>query len=259
MITTRDVFTYLDSLAPVSLKLDFDNVGLLVGRCDTEISKILVALDITCDVIYEAIECGADLIVSHHPLIFTPLKSIVDSDSVGNRLLALIENGIAAICMHTNLDAAVGGVNDCLVEALGAQLIGVLDENDGLARLAKLPEPMKMSEFLPLVATNLNNNGLRFHDAGKEVSLIGLCGGSGGNYIETAVNRGCDTFVTADIKYDQFLAAKELEINLIDADHFSTENVVVPMLAEKLAEKFGEDIEVVISEVHEATAQFFML
>ena len=179
-------------------------------------------------------------------------------------MLTLARYGISAICMHTNLDIADGGVNDALMAALGAEVTGGLEPAgtaiDGSAltcgRIGKLPEPMTMAEFLPYVAGHLHANGLRYVDGGLPVERLAVCGGSGGNMLELAAAKGCDTFVTADVKYDCFLAAKELGINLIDADHFCTENVVIPVLQAKLQPRFP-NVAFAISQVHHQTAQTY--
>lgn len=255
MATVGDVYTFLNQKAPVEAKLGFDNVGLLVGRSDRRVRKILTALDITDEVIEEAIAESADLVVSHHPLFFE-LKTVTDGTWTGARVLSLAENRIAAICMHTNLDAASGGVNDALLAALGLSYAGELDEETMIGRVGTLPEPMSMQDFLKHVKASLHAGGLRYHDAGRPVSRIAVCGGSGGGEIPLAYAAGCDTYVTADIKYDPFLEAKHLGINLIDADHFCTENVVIPVLRGWLKEAFPET-EVVVSRVHRQTAQFY--
>lgn len=255
MPTVGDVLDFLAKRAPIEAKLDFDNVGLLVGRSGHPAQKILTALDITDEVIDEASAMNADLIVSHHPLFFE-LKAVSDGTWTGSRALTLAENHIAAICMHTNLDAARGGVNDALLSALGGIYTGELDEASMIGRVGELAEVMALRQFLPLVKTALASNGLRYHDAGKPVHKIAVCGGSGGGEIALAHAAGCDTYVTADIKYDQFLEAKHLGLNLIDADHFCTENVVVPVLKGWLEEAFPS-AEVRISQCHGQTAQFF--
>lgn len=255
MPLVKDVFDFLAGRAPVDMALGFDNVGLLVGRRDREVTRILAALDITDEVIQEAISLNADLIVSHHPLFFE-LKGVTDKEWTQERALTLAENRIAAICMHTNLDAAEGGVNDALMNALGVTVTGVLDEESAIGRVGTLPAEMTMAEFLPHVKSALKVNGLRYHDAGKPVYRVAVCGGSGGSDIPLAAAHGCDTYVTADIKYDQFLEAKHLGLNLIDADHFCTENVVVPVLEGWLKERFPE-VEVLVSRVHGQTAQFY--
>lgn len=264
MIKVKDVFEYLNGIAPVSLKMDFDNVGILVGDGNSEVGKILVALDITDEVIDEAISLGAELIVSHHPIIFSPLKSLVSTDLIGKKLCKLIKNDISAICMHTNLDIAEGGVNDALMSALGGVSAAYLEYSGtdadgvchGCGRIGELPSEMELCDFLDICKKNLSSNGLRYHDAGLKVKKLAVMGGSGGDCVELAKNMGCDTYVTADIKYNAFLDAKELGINLIDADHFCTENVIVPVLREKLSATFPE-CEVKISEKHTQTAQFF--
>ncbi len=255
MPNVGNILAVLAEKAPPELKLDFDNVGLLVGRADRPVKKVLAALDITDDVIAEAICERAELIVSHHPLFFE-LKAVTDGTWPGERVLTLAENRIAAICMHTNLDAACGGVNDALLAALGAAYAGELDEKSRIGRVGELPEAVSLSDFLHTVKTALGGNGLRYHDAGRPVHRIAVCGGSGGGEITLAHAAGCDTYVTADIKYDPFLEAKHLGINLIDADHFCTENVVIPVLCGWVREAFP-DVEVVISRTHGQTAQFY--
>lgn len=252
MRTVNEIFTLLNSMAPVDTKLDFDNVGLLAGGAGWQVSTLLLSLDITDDVIDEAEELSAELIVSHHPLFFS-LKNASSADPKGAKLIQLLGSRIAAICMHTNLDAADGGVNDALAAALWLKDARPF-EPDNIARLGKLPKRMEMSEFLAFVKTALKSNGLRYYDAGREVYNVAVGGGSCGGYLEAAVDAGCDTFVTADIKYDVFLRAAELGVNLIDADHFCTENTVIPVLAGYLRDAFP-DIEVIISR-HGQTVQF---
>lgn len=264
MTKVCDVFEYLNGIAPVSLKMDFDNVGLLVGDGNNAVRKILVALDITDEVIDEATAFGAELIVSHHPIIFEPMKSVLYSDLGGRKIYKLVKNDISAICMHTNLDIADGGVNDALISALGAVSVGYLEytgtdsngENHGCGRVGELENEMNLNDFLALCKSKLNSNGLRYYDAGLPVKKLAVMGGSGGSSVQLAKEMGCDTYVTADVKYNNFLDAKELVINLIDADHFCTENVIVPILFEKLAENFP-DCEIKISEKHRQTALFF--
>lgn len=255
MTRVSDIMSFLEEKAPCGLKLDFDNVGHLVGRADREVTKILTALDITDEVIEEAMELGAELIVSHHPLIFGAIKSVTDGTWTGRRVLSLAENRIAAICMHTNLDAAQGGVNDVLMETLGGKVLETLDPVSGIGRIGELTETVSFEEFLAHTKTALGSNGLRYHDAGRPVRKIACCGGSGGGDIALAHEAGCDCYVTADVKYDQFLEAKYLGISLIDGDHFCTENVVVPILEAWLKEGFPA-VEVFVSQKHGQTAQF---
>lgn len=263
MRTVKEIYDFLNSKAPVAYKMDFDNPGFLVGNGSWQVEKVLLALDITDWVIDEAVECGADLIVSHHPLFFS-LKSVNSETSTGARAVRLIENRIAGVCMHTNLDAVHEGVNDALAEKLGLLDIEAFEESGvdangkyyGIGRIGRTARPVTMAEFLPHVKTSLECNGLRYHDAEKPVSRVAVGGGSCGNYLELAAEKGCDTFVTSDVKYDTFLDAKRMGMNLIDADHFCTENVVIPVLERWLKAEFPE-LELRISKTHGQTAQFF--
>jgi dinuclear metal center YbgI/SA1388 family protein len=249
----------LDNLldfAPAEAKMDFDNVGLLAGDSRGIVTRVLVALDITSEVIREAAELGAQLIVSHHPLLFSA-KSVTDGTIVGSKLLALLSDGISAICMHTNLDAAAGGVNDALAAALGLRNIAPIEPPPAYGRVGELAAPTELGGFLAFLKGALKSNGLRYHDAGRAVSRVAVVGGSGGDYLQKALDAGCDTLVTSDIKYDVFLDARELGINLIDADHFCTENTVVPVLRDRLAAAFP-GVECSVSGRHGQTARFFV-
>ncbi len=253
MAKVKDIFERLNELAPTDLKLGFDNVGLLVGAWEDEVSRVLCALDITLDVIKEARELGADLILSHHPLFFE-LKHVTDSDVTGQRVLALARANLAAICMHTNLDITLGGVNDALAAALGLEDTETFGQ-EACGRVGYVPE-QSLFDFLGRVKATLNANGLRYVDAGRPVNRVAVLGGAGGGNMFEAYEAGADTYVTADVKHHQFIDAKELGLNLIDAGHFSTENVVVPVLAETVAESFPET-EVLISRIHAQPERFF--
>lgn len=249
MRTVGEVYDFLKALAPLDLQMSFDNSGLQLGRLGANVNRVLLALDVTQEVIDEASELGAQLVVSHHPMIFTPLKCVNDE-----KLLRLIERGIAVISMHTNLDIADGGVNDVLVSLVGAQCDGVLDA-DGCGRTGVLPQALSVDEFLIRCKTALKTGGLRYYDAGREVHHIAVMGGAGGDSVRAAFEKGCDTYLTADIKYHHFLEAKELGINLIDGDHFCTENPVIPVLASKLRAEFA-DIDFRVSKAHGQVISF---
>ena len=170
------------------------------------------------------------------------------------RVMKLVKNNISLVSMHTNLDIADGGVNDVLLSLLGADLISALDE-DGCGRIGQLREPTDMAHFLPFCKAALRTNGLRYYDAGRPVERLAVMGGAGGSSLERAYELGCDTYLTSDIKYDQFLTARELGINLIDGDHFCTENPVIYALHERLSLAFP-CIELRVSQRHDQTAQF---
>ena len=245
MITVKDVLDYLWTVAPEEGKEPWDNVGHLVGRQSAKVTKILVALDVTMPVIREASEIGAELIVAHHPLIWDTYKHVTDRVFQQEKVMTLIENRTAAICMHTNLDEAPGGVDDTLVETLGLQSQGHLAE-DRVGHICELPEPVALQDFLALVKEKLGANGLRYCDGGRPVRRIATGCGSCGEYLEYAVQAGCDTFLTGDVKYNYFIDALGQGVSLIDAGHYPTENPIVAKLAAGLRQRFPE-AEVLIS------------
>ena len=253
MATVADILSFLDTLAPRSLKMEWDNVGLLCGSKSTAVTKILVSLDPFEGVCREAADIGAELIVTHHPLIFQPARTITDETSIGRSIQLLCRQGISAINAHTNLDVAPGGVNDVLAEKLGLQNIATSE--GGLLRQGDVAE-QSLETFLATVKNNLGCQGLRYVDSGKPVRKVAVGGGSCANEMMEALTVGCDTFVTADVKYNQFWDARDLGLNLIDAGHFHTENPIVPVLAEKLQAAFPE-IQVKISETHRDCMNFY--
>ena len=263
MTTVGDVLSYVETLAPRAMKMDWDNVGLLCGGRNRPVTKILVALDPFEGVCKEAVQWGAELILTHHPLIFSPLKSVTDETSIGRAVQLLCANSISAINAHTNLDCAPGGVNDCLARTLGLSDVQVIAPSGvdelgrpwGLLRQGTV-EAQPLSDFLPKVKSALNCEGLRYVNGGKPVHRVAVGGGACASELLDAVNAGCDTFVTADVKYNQFWDAKDLGLNLIDAGHFPTENPVTALLAEKIAAQFPE-VTVKISETHRDCMKFF--
>jgi len=262
MATVADILNFVETLAPRSMKMDWDNVGLNAGRSDKEVKKVLVALDPFAHVCQEAKDFGADLLVTHHVLIFRP-GFVTDATAQGRNTLFLIENGIAHINAHTNLDLAPGGVNDVLAARLGLEdpkvinPMGVDDQGRewGLLRCGTVKK-QSLSEFLSHVKNALGCEGLRYVDAGKPVHKVASGGGSCCDEMLEAAEAGCDTFVTADAKYNDFWDAKDLGLNLIDAGHFYTENPVTACLAENISAAFP-DLEVKISETHHDCMKFY--
>ncbi|MBE6989414.1 MAG: Nif3-like dinuclear metal center hexameric protein [Ruminococcaceae bacterium] len=238
MTTVRDIERMLFTWAPRELAEEWDNVGLLVGDPDIPVRRILVALDITEAVVAEAAEQGAELIVAHHPVMnctWHRVQTVRADDRQGRILTALIQQGIAVICMHTNLDAAEGGVNDMLAHRLGlTDLIPLSVEKIG--RVGTLNSEIPLVEFTRSVVKLLRANGLRYTDRGRPVQRVAVGGGACGDYIRQAVEMGCDTFVTSDLKYHDFLDTTE--INLIDAGHFPTEDLICTELVRRISAAF---------------------
>lgn len=256
-VTVGNVYDFLQEKAPVALQMDFDNAGFLVGRAGQSVHQVLVALDVIQPVIREAKERGAQLIVSHHPVIWGGAKSVTDQTLTGRRLLELIENRISVICAHTNLDAVSGGVNDALALRLGLSEIGQLHQDGvdgqgrayGIGRTGLVPK-QNLYDFAQAVKELLGARGVRLVDGGKPVRRVAVGGGACGGMLADAIAAGCDTFVTADVKYDSFLDAKALGLNLIDAGHFPTEQVVCPVLRDWIAQRFPQ-LSVEVSKRHQ--------
>lgn len=262
MITVKDILALVEQLAPPYMKENWDRVGLNCGHMDQPVKKILVALDPFKEVCEEALEMEADLLVTHHALIWTP-GFITDQDEQGRNTLFLIEHNIACINAHTNLDCAPGGVNDILAAKLGLTDISVLDPKGvdpegrpwGLLRMGTTNQK-SLTEFMAIVKKQLGCDGLRYVDAGKPVFKVAVGGGACAAEMYKAASAGCDTFVTADVRYNQFWDAQAAGINLIDAGHFYTENPVCIYLCEKIREAFP-DITVSMSAWHMDCAKFF--
>lgn len=262
MVTVADILTFIESIAPPYMKESWDNVGLNCGRLDRPVTKILLALDPFTHVCAEAKEMGADLLITHHALLWNP-GFITDRDTQGRNTLFLIENGIAHINAHTNLDQAPGGVNEVLARTLGLQNVEVLNPQgtDDLGRpwgLIHMGETdlTDLEAFLNTVKDALHCDGLRYTDGGKPVRRVAVGGGSCSGAMHEVAAAGCDTFVTADVKYNGFWDAKDLGLTLIDAGHFHTENPVIAVLAEKISARFP-DVEVKISETHRDCMKFY--
>jgi len=255
MTSVADVLNFIETLAPAEKKLEWDNVGLNCGSRTAPVRRILVALDPFEHVCREAACWDADLLVTHHPLIFRPLSAVTDDAAITRGLMTLIRSDISHICAHTNLDCAAGGVNDVLAGTLQLQNVTVPDGFDGLLRCGDVPE-QPLEAFLEFVKASLGCEGLRYCDGGKSVRKVAVGGGACADGLHDALRAGCDTFVTSDIKYNQFWDAKELGLNLIDAGHFYTENPVVAVVAQKLAEQFP-CVTVKIAESHRDCINFF--
>ncbi len=263
MTTVGDILDFVEELAPLSMKMEWDHVGLLCGSRSRQVKRVLVALDPFEHICQEAAQWGADLLVTHHPLIFHPMAAVTDETALGRTVRLLCRADISAINAHTNLDCAPGGVNDVLAQTLGLTQVQVIDPTGmdsqgrpwGLLRQGRVT-PQPLPEFLALVKDRLGCQGLRYADSGKPVERVAVGGGGCGGELYAARAAGCDTFVTSDVKYNQFRDAQDLGLTIIDAGHFHTENPVVTVLAEKIRDAFPE-ITVKISQTQGDCMKFY--
>ncbi len=233
MAKVKDFYGYLNSIAPFETQEDWDNSGMLVGDMNAEVKKAAVVLDITHEEIKKAKAIGADLIISHHPVIFNPIKSVTK----GSVPYELVASSINALCCHTPLDIADGGTNDSLAELLG---IEVTRADDPILRLGTV-EPTTAQELAGKIANTLNTK-VRYADAGKTIKKIAICTGAGCSLIEAAGE--IDAFITGDASHHNFLDCVQAGITLIAAGHYETEIIVVPVLVKKLQAQFP-DIEII--------------
>lgn len=236
MSTVSEIYHTLDQLFPFSLSMDFDNTGILVGDRSQPVTRALVALDCTLPVLELAKQLEAQLIITHHPVIFQPIRRI-NEDSV---VYHLIRSGIAVISAHTNLDIARGGVNDALAKAVGLTDCRGLElvspsSGDFLGRIGQLAEPTSAHEFALTLKSRLGAVSVKFADLGKPIRTVALCSGSGADYLELAAASGADALLTSEVKQHQYLNAAALGISIFDAGHFDTEDIVIEPLREKLA------------------------
>lgn len=237
----KDIFDYINKIAPFEKQCEWDNSGLIVGDSNAKIQKIGVVLDITAEAVKYASENGIDLIISHHPVIFRAAKNFLANDPA----YLLARNGIAAICAHTSLDIAKGGVNDALADALGFGKSVPLAENGEteMIRIAEINETTA-EDLAKLVADRLST-GVSAAVGKKSIKKVALCGGAGGDFIFDVAAAGCDAYITGEAKHHEFLEAIRLGLTLIAAGHFETENPVVDTLAQKLRNNFDCEVEII--------------
>ncbi len=247
--TIADVADFLEGWAPVSSAQSYDNVGLQVGDPAVAVETGLIALDMTPAVLREAKSLDASLVITHHPLIFHPLRRITPHAFHSNLALRLAESGIALYSIHTNLDAASGGVSFVLAETLGVRDVDFLtafddgDRHVGLGAIGELDESMALDEFLGSVAKSLRAGSLRYAaDPDRAIKRVAVCGGAGAEFVSAALAAGADAYVTSDVKYHVFFEVLDNEglprIAFIDAGHYETEAMTEELLRHALAEQF---------------------
>lgn len=260
MNLVSDIYKYIDSLAPFSIQEKWDNSGLLTGNMNKKVSKVLVTLDITNNVADEAVEVGAELIISHHPVIFKPLYSLTENEPS----CKLLKSGISAICIHTPYDVAKGGMSDILMELTGFEktegILEVTGQNEkpyGFGTIGLASKEYTADELAEKLKNVLDCTVVRYTDGGKPIKRAAFCTGSGGNLVEAAVNADADAYITSEVKHDQWLLASQMGISLFDCGHFHTENIGMIKLCKMLAADFP-NIEFVMSKVNKDPVKYVL-
>lgn len=249
MVKLKEITDYIEKLFPKEYAEDFDNIGLLAGRSDKEVTKVLLCLDANKNVVREAIDIGAQLVITHHPVIFNPIKSITDNSDEGEMLLCAIENGISIYSAHTNLDSAPMGLTDEVCSLLSLSPVSNLD--GVLGRLCKAPagttakalcEKIKKEfEVKKLYSTFIKD---------REIRTVAVCNGSGsGELCTIAKNLGADVYISGDLKHHEMCAFKISDnIDFIEMRHFDSEIIVTKLLERKLTQKFEGKLSICISK-----------
>lgn len=244
MATVKQIFEFIDSFAPFSSQEKWDNSGLLLGDPEKQVKTAVVALDATKKTVEAAKNIGADMMVTHHPVIFSPLKKI----TAGSVVYDLLTNGISTVSAHTCWDSAAGGVNDTLAKLLGfenAQPMELEETATPMARLCEV-EPMSGEELARLVKEKLGCQ-LRLADSGKPITKVAICGGSASSLVYEAIGKA-DAFITGDLSHHVFIDAADSGMTVIAAGHFETEAPSMKPLTEKLKEKFTDTCFVLIEQ-----------
>lgn len=230
MLTVQQVYDFINERAPFETQVAYDNSGLLVGHPNNEVTGIHFALDVTNNVIDEAIAHGANLIVTHHPMMFSPIKRLVETDYQARLLCRLIREGISLISAHTNLDQAAGGINDVL-----AQCIGLTDiQGEGFVRVGTLPSPITAGELAESISAALGDVVRVMGDASAQVEKVGMCSGSGADEWPAAAAMGAQAFLTGEAKHHIALEAADRGMVLLEAGHHATEEPGIFALAKAL-------------------------
>lgn len=257
MLTVNDVIKVLENIAKPQYAYEWDNCGLLVGNRRDEVKKILISLDITKEVVLEAVEKGCKMIISHHPLIFKAVKNLNTDNYEGEVLSLLYKNGIALYCAHTSLDACINGVNDSLCEVLSLKNVSVPEErnvdgeNISCSRIGELPCVFNKIQLIDFIKERTNAQNINYYLEEKDYKTIGLCSGAGEEYGFELEN--IDVFLTGEIKYHTALELKRQNISFVAAGHYYTEAHIIGTLALSLQKSFNVlqyDIEVIKSETN---------
>jgi len=242
-MTIKEITNILEKYFPLSNGEPWDNVGLLVGNYNAEVDKVQISLDITENAIDYAIENGIKLIISHHPMIFSPIKQINNRNLLGRKILKLIENKIAVYAMHTNLDSSPKGLNEYILELLSVEEFKILDENPndnevGIGRYYTLKKQVSLKEYADILKSKLSLENIRIitNSLDNKIGRIAIVNGSGMEYWKKALQLGIDLFITGDVKYHDGLDALERRLNIIDIGHYNSEKIFGNILIKYLKE-----------------------
>ena len=245
-MTVKELYLKISERIPAHLACEWDNDGIMSSSdLSAEVSSVLVALDVTEEIVDYAISRKFDLIISHHPLIFKPVGSVNEENHITRKVIKLISNNVSVFSFHTRADKVEGGVNDLLAEAIGLVDIEPFGE-EGLGRIGTLPEETTLEEFCNDVKISLEADGVRFADAYNPVRRVAVVGGDGKDFVRDAISDGADTYLSGRIGYNVMEEAAEMGINLVEAGHYFTEQPVCEFFA-SLVTSLDENVRVEVA------------
>jgi len=236
----RDIVAAIEEFAPLGIQEKWDNSGLCIGSPEDEVNSVLLGLDCTPELVDEAVACGADMIVTHHPLIFSGLKKISPDDLVGAAVIKAVKAGISIYAAHTSADKVIAGVSGAMAARLGLGNVTILDEDGdgtGLGVVGDLPEAVTAAEAVELVKERFSLKAMRAsRPVEGKISRVAMCGGSGGSLIAAAQAAGAQLYISGDISYHNFFTKKGFMI--MDIGHYESEIEIVDILFSLLRKKF---------------------
>ena len=236
----RDVTDVIERFAPLSIQEGWDNSGLCIGSGEAPVTSVLLGLDCTPELVDEAVECGADMIVTHHPLIFSGLKKITPDDPVGEAVIKAVRAGISVYAAHTSADKVIAGVSGAMAARLGLRNVQILDEDGddtGLGVVGDLPEPVTSAQAVQLVKEKFNLKAMRSSRPVEGlISRVAMCGGSGGSLIGAAQRSGAQLYISGDISYHNFFTREGFMI--MDIGHYESEIEIVDVLFSLIKKNF---------------------
>ena len=252
----RDIMKVIETTYPKHAALEWDNVGLLVGRMEKEVNTVYVALDATDEVIDDAIACGADMLITHHPLLFSPLKTITDEHFIGSRVVKLLQHDISYYAMHTNYDVCgMADISAAILGLDGAETLEVTDKEsmEGIGKVGDFSGPMSLQSCGEFIKEKFQLDSVKvFGDLSSTVQRVAICPGSGKGMTELALEKNADVLVTGDIGHHEGIDAVAQGLAIIDAGHYGLEHIFI----EDMANYLRKNIEGIVVETHEITHPF---
>ncbi len=237
MITLADIYNWFDEVAPFANAKGTDNCGILVGSGDITVTRALLAVDVTPDIIHEAAKVGAELIISHHPTIYNPIRRLRKEDCA----YLAARHGVSLLACHTNLDVAADGVNETFIRAIGLKKVGLCPGTDDCVALAEIPPALQsISALAEAVKTGAKLDCVRVAEGKRPLKIAAVCCGGGAFAVDAVLSSPADVYISGEFRHNHALDANRMGVTLIDAGHYETERLVLEPLRDRLAQRFPQ-------------------